>query len=55
LRAELIKKLGNVDMKAFSRHVRERWLSEEALKQGYTLEDVNGFIRWLSDRMEFDL
>jgi hypothetical protein len=35
-----------------SRLVRDMWLSEEALAQGYGIEDAEGFIRWLSDRME---
>jgi hypothetical protein len=38
-----------------SRIVRDLYLSEEALEQGYGLEDVAGCIKWLADRMEIDL
>ncbi len=38
-----------------SRWCREMMLSDKALAHGYRLEDVAGFVRWLSDRMDFDL
>lgn len=38
-----------------SRFVAERCVSEDALKEGYSIEDAKGFIDWLSFRMDFDL
>lgn len=38
-----------------SRIVREMFLSEEALSQGYGLEDVAHFLRWLDDEMGIGL
>lgn len=35
-----------------SRLIRDMWLSEEALEQGYGIEDALSFLRWLEDRME---
>lgn len=35
-----------------SRLVRDRYLSEEALAQGYGIEDVFSFVRWLHDEMD---
>lgn len=32
-----------------SRYVRDHYLTEEALAQGYGIEDVAEFIRWLDD------
>lgn len=34
-----------------SRLVRDLWLSEEALQQGYGVEDAVEFLRWLDERM----
>ena len=31
--------------------VREMWLSDQAIQDGYGLEDACEFVRWLSDRM----
>lgn len=36
-------------------YIRERFLVEEALKNGYGIEDVNCFIKWLDEYMEFPL
>ena len=58
LRAELVHKLHNMskeDLLGLSRFVREQYLSEDALSQGYTLEDVAEFIHWLDDYMGFTL
>ncbi|GLY32113.1 hypothetical protein [Kineosporia sp. NBRC 101731] len=38
-----------------SRVIRESFLTEEALDQGYGIEDVHGFLCWLSSEMGFDL
>ncbi len=38
-----------------SRLTRDMWLSDKALADGYTIEDVQEFIDWLDDRMEFSL
>lgn len=36
----------------FSRLVREMWLDEVRLAQGYGIEDAIAFLRWLDDEME---
>lgn len=41
--------------KWLDRWVRDCFLSEEALKQGYGLEDVRQFFDWLSERMDYDI
>lgn len=38
-----------------SRMVRDMWLSEEALQQGYGIEDAARFIAWLDDQMMWGL
>ena len=38
-----------------SRILRDLFLSEEALAEGYGIEDAAEFIRWLSDRMDTDI
>ncbi len=35
-----------------ARLVRDMWLSDEAIGQGYGLEDALGFTEWLEDRMD---
>jgi hypothetical protein len=35
-----------------SRLIRDMWLTEEALAQGYGIEDVMSFAAWLDERME---
>ena len=35
-----------------SRLIRDMWLSEDALAEGYGIEDVVKFIFWLEDTME---
>ena len=36
-----------------SRMVRDMWLSEEALEQGYGLADAVGFMKWLDEQMRW--
>jgi len=38
-----------------SRMIRDMWLSEEALAQGYGIEDALAFVGWLGDRMGIDV
>lgn len=38
-----------------SRIVRDEFLSEEAISDGYGLEDVAEFIEWLDERMGIEL
>lgn len=38
-----------------SRMIRDMWLSEEALAQGYGIEDAVNFVRWLGDCMGTDI
>ncbi|WP_025909345.1 hypothetical protein [Priestia flexa] len=38
-----------------STYIREYYVSEKAVEQGYGIEDVAEFINWLSDRMGIDL
>lgn len=38
-----------------SRIVRDAFLSEEAISEGYGIEDVADFIRWLSEEMGIEL
>ena len=38
-----------------SRLLRDMWLSEEALEQGYGYEDLIEFLKWLQESMDFDL
>ena len=57
LRARVIRELG--ERRALgnwraqlARLVREMWLSEEAIEQGYGTEDAVRFTEWLEDRMD---
>lgn len=38
-----------------ARLVREMWLSEEAIEQGYGCEDALHFLEWLEERMDTPL
>ena len=38
-----------------SRLIRDMWLSEEALEQGYGIEDAVEFTEWLGERMETEI
>jgi hypothetical protein len=35
-------------------HVRDHYLSSEAIQQGYGLEDVKQFINWMSQELHWD-
>ncbi len=55
LRERVKAELAASSMTRISRIVREMRLSDEALAQGYTLEDVASILRWLDDRMGLSL
>jgi hypothetical protein len=55
LRERVKAELKTVDLLWLSHWVREQYLSDEALKQGYRLEDVARFIKWLRDDMDYDV
>lgn len=38
-----------------SRIARDLFLSEDALRRGYGLEDIDSFIDWLAEWMDFDI
>lgn len=44
-----------VDSEWLSRFVREIYLSDKALSQGYRLEDVRSLLDWLRDEMDCDI
>ena len=46
---------GDHAIKWLTRFVREQCVSEQAEAHGYTVEDAASFIKWLSDRMDYDL
>lgn len=46
---------GAAGMRLLTRFVRERLLSDDAMAQGYGLEDVRALFEWLSDRMDYDV
>ena len=58
LREEVINYLHSLEDDEFritlSTYLRKYYVSEEAVEQGYGIEDVANFIEWLSDRMEID-
>ncbi len=39
----------------FSKLVRDMWLTDEAIEQGYGIESALGFVRWLDERMDIYL
>ncbi len=39
----------------FSTLIRDMWLTDKAIEQGYGIEDAMGFARWLEDRMDIPL
>lgn len=55
LREKCKARLQTVEGLWLARWARDHFLSERALDQGYRLEDVRGFIEWLSDRMDCDI
>lgn len=53
--AEMRSRMGPHDIAPrlfLSRLIRDMWLTEEALAQGYGIEDVMSFAAWLDERME---
>ena len=38
-----------------SEFIREQFVSEEAIMQGYGISDVAAFIKWLSDELSIEL
>lgn len=38
-----------------TRMIRDMWMSEEAIAQGYTVADAYEFMQWLGDEMDYDL
>ncbi|MGG4288385.1 hypothetical protein ABEW81_11365 [Priestia megaterium] len=59
LRKEVIEYLSSLEDNDFriilSTYIREYFVSEKAVKQGYGIEDVANFIEWLSERMNIDI
>lgn len=56
LRARVIELLNGDDgMVWLTRAVRETYMTEEAIAQRYSIEDVASLIDWLADRMDFDI
>ena len=59
LRCKIIKIFENMTEKEYfnilSIFVRDKCLSEEALKNGYSIEDAIRFIKWLRDYMDQDI
>lgn len=51
LRARCVKELAALDRPGLARLVRDMWLTEESIGQGYGAEDVAEFLRWLDDEM----
>lgn len=59
LRTKIIKyinKLSDDEFRIFmSTYIRERFVSEDAIKNGYGIEDVKSFIEWLDEYMKCSL
>jgi len=59
LRRKVIEHLNSLDEQEFrlviSRYVRDTYLTDEALQQGYGLEDVIEFAGWMSTEMGMDI
>lgn len=59
LRERLIQELQGMDEETFrltmSRIVREEFFSEEALANGYGIEDAKHFLEWLGWKMKCDV
>lgn len=39
----------------FARLIRDMWLADEAIGQGYGVEDAVEFVKWLEERMDLPL
>jgi hypothetical protein len=55
LKEEVKEELKLLTIREISEIIRELYLSDEALKQGYTIEDCKNFIEWLSREMDYDI
>jgi hypothetical protein len=59
LRREVINYLHSLSSDDFrlimTEFIREYFVCEEAVNQGYGIEDVSSFIEWLSEYMEYDI
>lgn len=59
LRKQIIKYINNLSDDEFrifmSTYLRERFVNEKAIKNGYGIEDVKSFIEWLDEYMECSL
>lgn len=55
LKAKCVKELETLPLPELTIMIREQWLTDEKLADGYTIEDVHLFITWLADEMDFDL
>ena len=51
LRARVVEVIGQLDRPALARLIRDMWLSDDAIAQGYGVEDLADFLQWLDDRM----
>lgn len=52
--AELAARAARPDHRLWeARLVRDMWVSEEALTNGYGLEDLVGFVQWLADALNY--
>ncbi len=58
LRSEVISHLNNLsetDLRILlSEFTREQFLTDDALRRGYGIEDVGGFLEWLAKYMYMD-
>lgn len=46
----------DVEFRLFiSRYIREYYLSETSLENGYGIEDVSAFIKWFGEYMDIDI
>lgn len=56
--AELHNRMGEYEIAPrlfLSRLVRDMWLSEEALANGYGIQDAMEFVAWLDERMDIHI
>lgn len=59
LRQDVINYIRSLDEKelriTLTEYIRKYYVCEEAVEEGYGIEDVRAFITWLSDYMDFDI
>jgi hypothetical protein len=51
LRLRVYAAMLNLNREQIARLVRDMWLSDEAIEQGYGAEDAARFLEWLDERM----